>query len=59
MAVIDYSEWTDESLKTEYKETIKEKDRTEEFSDRRDINKQAMLIMTEILKRSKNRNDSA
>ena len=51
MAVIDYSEWTDESLKTEYKETIKEKDRTEEFSDRRDLNKQAMLIMTEILKR--------
>ena len=59
MEQIDYSEWTDESLKTEYKETIKEKDRTEEFSDRRDINKQAMLIMTEILKRSKNRNDSA
>ena len=59
MEPIDYSEWTDESLKTEYKETIKEKDRTEEFSDRRDLNKQAMLIMTEILKRSKDRNDSA
>jgi len=53
MLVIDYSEWTDESLKTEYKETIKERDRTEEFSDRRDLNKQAMLIMTEILKRRK------
>ena len=53
MEPIDYSEWTDEGLKTQYKETIKEKDRTEEFSDRRDLNKQAMLIMTEILKRRK------
>ena len=53
MEPIDYSEWTDEGLRTEYKETIKEKDRTEEFSDRRDLNKQAMLIMTEILKRRK------
>ena len=53
MENIDYGEWTDEGLKTEYKETIKEKDRTEEFSDRRDLNKQAMLIMTEILKRRK------
>jgi hypothetical protein len=53
MESIDYSEWTDEGLKTQYKETIKERDRTEEFSDRRDLNKQAMLIMTEILKRRK------
>jgi len=53
MEPIDYSEWTDECLRTEYKETIKEKDRTEEFSDRRDLNKQSMLIMTEILKRRK------
>ena len=53
MEPIDYSKWTDEGLRTEYKETIKEKDRTEEFSDRRDLNKQAMLIMTEILKRRK------
>ena len=57
MLVIDYSEWTDESLKTEYKETIKERDRTEEFSDRRDLNKQAMLIMTEILKRRNDENE--
>ena len=53
MEPIDYSEWTDEGLKKEYKETIKDRDRTEEFSDRRDLNKQAMLIMTEILKRRK------
>ena len=57
MAVIDYSEWTDESLKTQYKETIEERDRTEEFSERGELNKQAMLIMTEILKRSKDKNE--
>ena len=57
MEPIDYSEWTDEGLKKEYKETIKDRDRTEEFSDRRDLSKQAMLIMTEILKRSKDRNE--
>ena len=51
--MIDYSKWTDESLKTEYKETIKERDRTEEFSDRAELNRQALLIMTEILKRKK------
>ena len=53
MEQIDYSEWTDEGLKTQYKETIKEKDRTEEFSERAEINKRAMLVMTEILKRRK------
>ena len=57
MSVIDYSEWSDEGLKTQYKETIKERDRTELFSDRGELNKQAMLIMTEILKRSKKRNE--
>ena len=57
MEVIDYSEWTDEGLKTQYKETIEERDRTESFSDRAELNKLAMLIMTEILKRSKKRNE--
>ena len=53
MEQIDYSEWTDEGLKTQYKETIKERDRSESFSERGELNKQAMLIMTEILKRRK------
>ena len=57
MEVIDYSEWTDEGLKTQYKETIKERERSETFSERGELNKQAMLIMTEILKRSKDRNE--
>ncbi len=53
MEVTDYGGWLTEDLEAHYKETIKEKERTEEFSDRRDLNKQAMLIMTEILKRRK------
>ncbi len=57
MEVIDYSEWTDEGLKTQYKETIKERERSETFSERGELNKQAMLIMTEILKRSKDKNE--
>ena len=57
METIDYGGWLTEDLKSHYKETIKERDRTEEFSDRGELNKQAMLIMTEILKRSKDRNE--
>ena len=53
MEAIDYGGWLTEDLEAHYKETIKEKNRTEEFSDRRDLNVQAMLIMTEILKRKK------
>ena len=51
MEAIDYGGWLDEDLKSHYKETIKARDRTEEFSERGELNKLAMLIMTEILKR--------
>ena len=57
MSGIDYGGWIIEDLKDYYKETIKERDRSEEFSDRRDLNKQAMLIMTEILKRRNDENE--
>ena len=57
MEAIDYGGWLTEDLEAHYKETIKEKNRTEEFSDLRDLNVQAMLIMTEILKRSKKNNE--
>ena len=57
MSGIDYGGWLIEDLKDYYKETIKERDRSEEFSDRRDLNKQAMLIMTEILKRRNDENE--
>ena len=51
MAVIDYGGWLIEDLKAYYKETIKERERSEMFSDRAELNRQALLIMTEILKR--------
>ena len=57
MSGIDYGGWLIEDLKDYYKETIKERVRSEEFSDRRDLNKQAMLIMTEILKRRNDENE--
>ena len=53
MEAIDYGGWLTEDLEAHYKEIIKERERSELFSDRRDLNKQAMLIMTEILKRRK------
>ena len=57
MEAIDYGGWLTEDLEAHYKETIKARDRTEEFSERGELNKLAMLIMTEILKRSKKRNE--
>ena len=51
MEIIDYGGWIIEDLKDYYKETIKERERSEMFSDRAELNKQALLIMTEILKR--------
>ena len=57
MEIIDYGGWLTEDLKDYYKETIKERERSEMFSDRRDLNKQAMLIMTEILKRRNDENE--
>ena len=57
MSVIDYGGWLIEDLKAYYKETIKERERSEMFSDRRDLNKQALLIMTEILKRRNDENE--
>ena len=53
MEIIDYGGWLTEDLKDYYKETIKERERSEMFSDRAELNKQALLIMTEILKRKK------
>ena len=57
MEAIDYGGWLDEDLKSHYKETIKARDRSESFSERGELNKLAMLVMTEILKRSKKRNE--
>jgi len=57
MEAIDYGGWLTEDLEAHYKELIKERARSELFSDRVDLNKQALLIMTEILKRRKEENE--
>ena len=53
MDIIDYGGWLTEDLEAHYKEIIKERQRSELFSERAEINKRAMLVMTEILKRKK------
>jgi len=53
MEAIDYGGWLTEDLEAHYKELIKERSRSELFSERGEINKRAMLVMTEILKRKK------
>ena len=49
----DYGGWLTEDLKGYYKDLMKERERSEMYSDRADLNQLAMLIMTEILKRKK------
>ena len=53
MEPIDYGGWLTEDLESHYKEIIKERERSELFTERGEINKRAMLVMTEILKRKK------
>ncbi len=53
MEAIDYGAWLTEDLEAHYKEIIKERERSELFTERGEINKRAMLVMTEILKRKK------
>ena len=57
MEVTDYGGWLTEDLEAHYKELIKERARSELFSDRVEVNTQALLIMTEILKRRKEENE--
>ena len=53
MEAIDYGGWLTEDLEAHYKEIIKERERSELFTERAEINKRAILVMTEILKRKK------
>ena len=50
--VIDYGSWLIEDLREFYKETLAQRDRAEMYSDRADLNRQALVIMAEILKRN-------
>ena len=49
---IDYGGWLTEDLKELYEELIKERDRLEDYSDRAQVNQNALIVMAEIQKRN-------
>ena len=49
---IDYVSWLTEDLRDLYKQTLKDRDRSEVYSDRAQLNQQALRIMAEIQKRN-------
>ena len=51
---IDYGGWLTEDLKELYSELIRERDRLEEYSDRVQVNQNALRVMAESQKRNEN-----
>jgi len=49
---MDYGGWLTEDLRELYSELLKERDRLEDYSDRAQINQNALIIMAEIQKRN-------
>jgi len=49
---IDYGGWLTEDLIELYEELIKERDRLEDYSDRTQVNENALIVMAEIQKRN-------
>ena len=49
---IDYGGWLTEDLRELYEELIKERDRLEDYSDRTQVNENALMVMAEIQKRN-------
>ena len=48
----DYGSWLTEDLRNLYKQTLWDRDRAELYSDRAQLNQQALRIMAEIQKRN-------
>ena len=48
----DYGGWLIEDLKDLYKHTLKDRDRSESYSDRSELNVMALKMMAEIQKRN-------
>jgi len=48
----NYGGWLIEDLKNLYKQTLKDRDRSESYSDRSELNVMALKIMAEIQKRN-------
>ena len=51
---MDYGFWSIEDLRQHYKDLLKERDRTEIYSDRADYNIEALKVMAEIQQRENN-----
>ena len=49
-----YGGWLTEDLKDYYNEMVKERDRTEIYSDRADLNKLMLLVLAELQSRERN-----
>ena len=50
----DYGAWITEDLKTEYEELKKQRDHSELYSDRTELNKLMLKILGEIQSRERN-----
>ena len=50
----DYGAWVTEDLKGYYKDLMKERNRSEIYSDRAELNKRMLIILSEIQSRERN-----
>ena len=50
----DFGSWITEDLKEFYKDLMKERDRSEMYSDRAELNKRMLIILREIQSRERN-----
>ena len=50
---IDYGGWLTEDLKSLYKDILRDRDRSEDYSDRQQLNSIATQILAELQKRNK------
>ena len=49
---IDYGSWLIEDLKSMYKDILRDRDRSEDYSDRQQLNMIATQILAELQKRN-------
>ena len=50
----DYGGWLIEDLKEHYKDLMKQRDRSEMYSDRAELNNMMLIILSEIQSRERN-----
>ena len=50
----DYGAWLTEDLKEHYKYLMKQRDRSEMYSDRAELNNMMLIILSEIQSRERN-----